>query len=223
MCLKLKTYTTRVLVFLGKSLRPTVFVCVCERERERGGGGERKSWLSLSTISLWLWHAHVCCICYLISFLLWVFFPQNGRELLNLIVTVRVLTFGFKLTAYIDFLWRWGWGGGGGGSVSSLSLTGASQPSNVDWSAATVTSLAETVLTGPDRQTTKASRYYIFHCVQLPALPHVTLRDKQAATFGASVSGTFLQTLQELVTPLKGDSLRSCPPTSSTPSERFEH
>ena len=39
----------------------------------------------------------------------------------------------------------------------------------------------------------------------------------------APLSGTFLQTLPELVTPLKGHSLspRSCPPTRSAPSERF--
>ena len=39
----------------------------------------------------------------------------------------------------------------------------------------------------------------------------------------ASLSGTFLQTLPDLVTPLKGYSLspRSCPPTRSAPSERF--
>ena len=38
----------------------------------------------------------------------------------------------------------------------------------------------------------------------------------------ASLSGTFLQTLPDLVTPLNGHSLssRSCPPTRSAPSER---
>ena len=42
-------------------------------------------------------------------------------------------------------------------------------------------------------------------------------------TLPASLSGTFLQTLPDLVTPLKGHSLspRSCPPTRSAPSERF--
>ena len=42
-------------------------------------------------------------------------------------------------------------------------------------------------------------------------------------TLRASLSGTFLQTLPELVTPLKGHSLspRSCPPTLSALSERF--
>ena len=42
-------------------------------------------------------------------------------------------------------------------------------------------------------------------------------------TFRASLSGTFLQTLPDLVTPLKGHSLspRSCPATRSAPSERF--
>ena len=43
------------------------------------------------------------------------------------------------------------------------------------------------------------------------------------ATLRASLSGTFLQTLPDLVTPLKRHSLspRSCPPTRSAPSERF--
>ena len=42
-------------------------------------------------------------------------------------------------------------------------------------------------------------------------------------TLRASLSGTFLQTLPDLVTPLKGHSLslRSCPPTQSAPSEGF--
>ena len=45
------------------------------------------------------------------------------------------------------------------------------------------------------------------------------------ATLQAPLSGTFLQTLPDLVTPLKGHSLspRSCPPTWSAPSERFEY
>ena len=40
-------------------------------------------------------------------------------------------------------------------------------------------------------------------------------------TLPASLSGTFLQTLPDLVTPLKRHSLfpRSCPPTRSAPSE----
>ena len=44
-------------------------------------------------------------------------------------------------------------------------------------------------------------------------------------TLRASLSGTFLQTLPDLVTPLKGHSLspRSCPPTRSAPSERFRY
>ena len=43
------------------------------------------------------------------------------------------------------------------------------------------------------------------------------------ATLRASLSGTFLQTLPDLVTPLKGHSLspRSCPAMRSAPSERF--
>ena len=44
-------------------------------------------------------------------------------------------------------------------------------------------------------------------------------------TLRAPLSGTFLQTLPDLVTPLKGHSLspRSCPPTRSAPSERFRY
>ena len=42
-------------------------------------------------------------------------------------------------------------------------------------------------------------------------------------TLRASLSGTFLRTLPELLTPLKGHSLSpcSCPPMWSAPSERF--
>ena len=42
-------------------------------------------------------------------------------------------------------------------------------------------------------------------------------------TLRASLSGIFLQTLSDLVTPLKGYSLspHGCPPTRSAPSERF--
>ena len=49
--------------------------------------------------------------------------------------------------------------------------------------------------------------------------PDVTLSGK----LRAPLSGTFLQTLPDLVTPLKGHSLspRSCPATRSAPSERF--
>ena len=45
------------------------------------------------------------------------------------------------------------------------------------------------------------------------------------ATLRASLSGTFLQALPELVSLLKGHCLspRSCPPTLSAPSERFRH
>ena len=47
--------------------------------------------------------------------------------------------------------------------------------------------------------------------------------DRHSLTLRASLSGTFLQTLPELVTPLKGHfpSLRSCPPKLSAVSERF--
>ena len=50
------------------------------------------------------------------------------------------------------------------------------------------------------------------------------LRQTDRFTLRAPLSGTFLQTLPDLVTPpLKGYSLspRSCPPTRSAPSERF--
>ena len=40
-------------------------------------------------------------------------------------------------------------------------------------------------------------------------------------TLRASLSGTFLQTLPDLVTPPKGQSPHCCPPTRSAPSERF--
>ena len=53
-------------------------------------------------------------------------------------------------------------------------------------------------------------------------VPFITT-NKVYTTLRASLSGTFLQTLPDLVTPLKGRSLspRSCPPTRSAPSERF--
>ena len=46
---------------------------------------------------------------------------------------------------------------------------------------------------------------------------------RQQTHTSSIVSGTFLQTLTELVTSLKGHYLppRSCPPTRSAPSERF--
>ena len=45
----------------------------------------------------------------------------------------------------------------------------------------------------------------------------------QPSTLPASLSGAFLQTLPDLVTPLKGHSLypRSCPATLSAPSKKF--
>ena len=48
-------------------------------------------------------------------------------------------------------------------------------------------------------------------------------REYDNSTLRAPLSGTFLQTLLDLVTPLKGHSLspRSCPATRSAPSERF--
>ena len=48
-------------------------------------------------------------------------------------------------------------------------------------------------------------------------------QELRQSTLRASLSGTFLQPLTELVTPLKRHSLslRSCPPTLSAPSERF--
>ena len=48
-------------------------------------------------------------------------------------------------------------------------------------------------------------------------------QENTPVTLRASLSGTFLQTLPDLVTPLKGHSLspRICPATRSAPSERF--
>ena len=48
-------------------------------------------------------------------------------------------------------------------------------------------------------------------------------RPMEEATLRTSLSGTFLQILPDLVTPLKGHSLSpcSCPPTRSAHSERF--
>ena len=47
--------------------------------------------------------------------------------------------------------------------------------------------------------------------------------ESDVTTLRSSLSGAFLQTLPDLVTPLKGHSLsaRSCPATRSAPSERF--
>ena len=60
-------------------------------------------------------------------------------------------------------------------------------------------------------ETITPKKNYIYKCV----MANATLR--------APLSGTFLQTLPDLVTPLKGHSLspRSCPATRSAPSERF--
>ena len=48
-------------------------------------------------------------------------------------------------------------------------------------------------------------------------------RGREAPTLRAPLSGTFLQILPDLVTPVRGHSLspRSCPATRSAPSERF--
>ena len=56
--------------------------------------------------------------------------------------------------------------------------------------------------------------------------PHARLHlcnDSLSTTLQASLSGTFLQTLPDLVLPLKGHSLspRSCPPLQSAPCEKF--
>ena len=55
------------------------------------------------------------------------------------------------------------------------------------------------------------------------AMPCSPLPFRLTCTLRASLSGTFLQTLPDLVTPLKGHSLslRSVPLTRSAPSERF--
>ena len=56
-----------------------------------------------------------------------------------------------------------------------------------------------------------------------PRLPGLHTETLFKSTLRALLSGTFLQTLPDLVTPLKGHSSspRSCPPTRSAPSERF--
>ena len=60
-------------------------------------------------------------------------------------------------------------------------------------------------------------------CTRTDATMTLQLYVTVVRTLRASLSGTFLQTLPDLVTPLKGHSLspRSCPPTRSAPSERF--
>ena len=62
-------------------------------------------------------------------------------------------------------------------------------------------------------------------CLILPHVAHITfcVSAKLFLTLRASLSGTFLQSLPDLVTPLKGHFLspRSCPATRSAPSERF--
>ena len=64
------------------------------------------------------------------------------------------------------------------------------------------------------------------HAFKVTMEARMTSDDPQVSegvTLRASLSGTFLQTLPDLVTPLKGHSLspRSCTPTRSAPSERF--
>ena len=63
---------------------------------------------------------------------------------------------------------------------------------------------------------TKVAEIYLY--ITLPSV-------WQTHTLRAPLSGTFLQTLPDLVTPLKGYSLspRSCPVTRSAPSERFRY
>ena len=60
--------------------------------------------------------------------------------------------------------------------------------------------------------------YLVSNWILTSCQPH-----KLYITLRASLSGTFLQTLLDLVTPLKGHSLspRSCPLIRSAPSERF--
>ena len=60
-------------------------------------------------------------------------------------------------------------------------------------------------------------------CVCVWLLPRAVWFVTSCITLQAPLSGTFLQTLPDLVTPLKGHSLspRNCPPTWSVPSERF--
>ena len=63
----------------------------------------------------------------------------------------------------------------------------------------------------------------LVECRVYPPVSVVPLPLFVKSTLRASLSGTFLQTLPDLVTLLKGHSLspRSCPPTQSAPSERF--
>ena len=65
---------------------------------------------------------------------------------------------------------------------------------------------------------TSVRSYHIGVTLQLPSTRFTLIH-----TLRARLSGTFLQTLTDLGTPLMGHSLspRSCPPTRSAPSERF--
>ena len=91
---------------------------------------------------------------------------------------------------------------------------------------------AQRELQQPKRERTREMNYFFAAAVPRrwriklmrwsPRKPLVTTVYEKA-TLRASLSGTFLQTLPDLVTPLKGHSLsqRSCPATLSAPSERF--
>ena len=65
----------------------------------------------------------------------------------------------------------------------------------------------------------------LVHAVALRGCKNAVKRVYAESTLRASLSGPFLQTLPDFVTPLKGHSLspRSCPPTRSTPSESFRY
>ena len=78
---------------------------------------------------------------------------------------------------------------------------------------------------GAARVTKMEIKWLFVSTTQLQLWLHSSERVGGRGTLRASLSGTFLQTLPDLVTPLKGPSLspRSCPPTRSAPSERFEY
>ena len=66
-------------------------------------------------------------------------------------------------------------------------------------------------------------KFGLILCMMLPVCMMPPNRARLHGTLRASLSGTFLQTLPDLVTSLKGHSLspHSCPPVWSAPSKRF--
>ena len=67
------------------------------------------------------------------------------------------------------------------------------------------------------------SLHRVLYAISLHRVLYAISLHRVLYTLRASLSGTLLQTLPDLVTPLKGYSLspRSCPVTRSAPSERF--